>query len=243
MPNRIIREGWLDSERVNQLDAKGESFFLRLCLRADDFGRFTANPQLLKSSLFPLRDDARNADMTRQLAACEKAGLLRCYSVENKRYLEIVDFRQQRRAVASKFPDPPDGVQTTSERVARAQHKRSTCVADAQHMHTKAESYSESNAKAESESGAPAGAGTPSVEIPPVSLETLMANSAQLGIPPETARLWWLDMDGAGWLDAKSRPIRNWQSALKGWHTRFQSNEAKNGRRGAQKTGIAHKDY
>ena len=85
MPSRVIRDGWVESERIDHLDVHGERFFLRLCLRADDYGRYHAHPALLKSNLFPLKEDVRSTDIPRWLAACEKAGLLRCYEVDGKR--------------------------------------------------------------------------------------------------------------------------------------------------------------
>ncbi len=133
MPNRIIRDGLIESEAVNQLDAHAERFFFRLLLRADDYARYHANPLLLKSNLFPLRDDVRSADITRWLAACEKAGLVRCYSASDKPYLEIPKFGQRARADQSKFPEPPaepstallPGMalsETTGKRTAHARH-------------------------------------------------------------------------------------------------------------------------
>jgi hypothetical protein len=107
MPTRLIREGWLESEKINMLDASAERFFLRLCLRADDFGRYHANPILLKSSLFPLIEAVRSTDIPRWLAACEKAGLLRCYSHDGKQFIEIRKFGQRARSQVSKFPNPP----------------------------------------------------------------------------------------------------------------------------------------
>jgi hypothetical protein len=98
MPSRVIREGWIESEAVDQLDANAERFFLRLCLRADDFGRYSANPQILKSSLFPLKTDIRSADMPRLTAACEKAGLLRCYEFANKRFVKSQFDQRMRQA-------------------------------------------------------------------------------------------------------------------------------------------------
>lgn len=107
MPNRIIREGWIESPRVDQLDANAERFFLRLCLRADDFGRYHALPQLLRSNLYPLRDDVRVTEISRWLALCEKAGLVTCYQAEGKPYLVVHKFDQRMRAANSKFPSPP----------------------------------------------------------------------------------------------------------------------------------------
>lgn len=110
MPCRYIREEYLTSERVDLLDVREERFYFRLFLVVDDFGRFEANEKLLKSKVFPLKDDIRATDVTRWLAACEKAGLIRLYTVSGKRYLSIDRFAQTRancRSTKSKYPDPP----------------------------------------------------------------------------------------------------------------------------------------
>ena len=148
MPNRIIREGWLESERINELDASAERFFLRLCLRADDFGRFHANPLLLKSSLFPLRDDTRSTDIPRWIAACEKAGLLRCYEVEGKKFVEIAKFGQRTRAQVSKFPTPPSCDSHLSDiRPSNGSHLSDTGPSGDGHARTESESESEAEAE------------------------------------------------------------------------------------------------
>lgn len=136
MPNRIIREGWLESEPINTLGPAEEVFFLRLCLRADDFGRYHGNPTLLRSNLFPLRDDLRNTDIPRWLAACEKAGLIRCYEVAGKRYLEIQKFDQRTRARVSKFPAPPGWKPPDDGQMS------DTCQTDARHSRTETETES-----------------------------------------------------------------------------------------------------
>lgn len=108
MPSRIIREDYLTSEAVDKLTADEECFFVRLMLKADDHGRFSANLKLLKSALYPLKDGVRDTDIARKLAAAEQAGVVRCYEVDGKRYLVIPKFRQRSRSL-SKYPDPPDG--------------------------------------------------------------------------------------------------------------------------------------
>lgn len=106
MPNRIIREGYLDSPRVALLDAMAERFYFRMFLVVDDQGRIENRPELLKSWCFPVREDIRSADVTRWIAACEKAGLILAYEVNGRRYIELQEFRQRTRT-ASKCPDPP----------------------------------------------------------------------------------------------------------------------------------------
>jgi|GEM_PF-1033537 len=126
MPSRYIREGWIDSARIDQLDAKAETFFLRLCLKADDFGRYSANPVVLKNTLYPLKDDVRVTDSSRCLAACEKAGLVRCYETIKGPVLEIQDFKQRTRASESKYPSPDESLSDK-------------CPADARHLTAKNE--------------------------------------------------------------------------------------------------------
>jgi hypothetical protein len=108
MPNRVLRD-WTDSERVASLDVHAERFFVRLIMKADDFGRLTGNTKLLRPLLYPLLlNEIRDSDLQRLIAACVKAGLVRLYEVAGKQYLEIKDFRQRTRADESKFPAPPD---------------------------------------------------------------------------------------------------------------------------------------
>lgn len=107
MPNRIIREGILSSERVDKLSAEAEVFYRRLHSVVDDFGRYFAKPELIMSASFPLRPTRYNAQQIGLwLAECEKARLAVVYEIDGKTYLQLLDFRQQERAKASKFPAP-----------------------------------------------------------------------------------------------------------------------------------------
>jgi len=80
-------------------------FFTRLIMKADDFGRFHANPKLLASFLFPLK--AYDVGyIASALTECQRAGLFVIYVVDGKDYLEIKDFGQRLRNMRSKFPEP-----------------------------------------------------------------------------------------------------------------------------------------
>ena len=107
MPTRSIRD-YTDSDRVNQLSWQAEVFFVRLMLKADDFGRFHANPKLLKSALFPHRvDEIKDKHVIDWISECTAAGLIVCYTVKEKNYLYIKNFCQRLRLMQSKFPEPP----------------------------------------------------------------------------------------------------------------------------------------
>lgn len=107
MPIRMLRD-WTDSESVNSLSANAEVLFVRLIMKADDYGRFHGNVKLMRSLLFPLRDGIRDADMSRWMAECQKVGLLRVYQAADKPFIEIRNFGQRMRQSVKKFPDPVD---------------------------------------------------------------------------------------------------------------------------------------
>ena len=106
MPNRIIREAILTSERIAALDWASEVFYRRLLSIVDDYGRHEAGHQLLRAKCYPLQTDSvRVADIARWMAACQKSGLILVYGANGKQYLEVCGFDQQRRS-ASKCPAP-----------------------------------------------------------------------------------------------------------------------------------------
>lgn len=132
MPNRIIREGILTSDRVNSLDWEAEVFYRRLLSIVDDFGRYDARPAVLRANLYSLKLDSMKEDaVQRCLTSLAAAQLIILYSVDGKAFLEVTNFNQQVRSKRSRFPSPD-------------KHLHSICIADAQHMHTKTETESES---------------------------------------------------------------------------------------------------
>lgn len=108
MPTRLLRD-WTDSEAVNALSAEAERFFVRLIQKADDFGRYTGDPKLLRPYLFPLLlDSTREVSLERLIAECVKVRLVRRYVVGGKPYLVIEKFGQRVRADQSRYPAPPE---------------------------------------------------------------------------------------------------------------------------------------
>lgn len=106
MANRILRD-WTDSENVDKLSFQAEVLFTRLFMKADDYGCFHANPKLVKAAVFPLKD-IREADISRWLDECQKAGLIAFYNEGGKKYLCIRNFGQRLRAMKRRFPEPAD---------------------------------------------------------------------------------------------------------------------------------------
>jgi hypothetical protein len=139
MPNRILRDGILSSERVNQIanNPATEVFYRRLHSVADDYGRYSGDPRILRVACYPLMlDSVCDADVLHWLDECATAGLLVLYKVDRKPYLEIVDFKQTLRIKRSKYPAP-------------AEQTHDTCTASAPHMHNICVPESESESESE----------------------------------------------------------------------------------------------
>ena len=110
MPTRLIREGILTSDRVDRLDAAEEVFYRRLMSKVDDHGLFDGRTSVLRASLFPLRlDRVREADISRWLAACQKAGLIVLYEAEGKQLLCLLKTGWEKRS-KPKYPLPPENI-------------------------------------------------------------------------------------------------------------------------------------
>jgi len=108
MPNRVLRD-WTASEKMDQLSADAEVFFTRLIMKADDFGIYLGNPKLLKSALYPLRDNIKDDFIIKCIAELCGANLVIYYEVDGKKYVKIHDYGQRLRQMKSKFPEPSDG--------------------------------------------------------------------------------------------------------------------------------------
>lgn len=104
-----ILRNYCDSTAVNKLTDAEEVLFVRILQHADDHGRFHANPPLLKAALFPLKANKRVTDIALQLAACERAGVLRCYvDAQGRQLLQVAKWRDAKKYKRSLYP-PPEG--------------------------------------------------------------------------------------------------------------------------------------
>jgi hypothetical protein len=154
MPNRILREGIIESERVNALSCGAEILYRRLMSKVDDYGRFHANPALILAACYPLQlDRVSPSHVSQWLAECgqlpadvsDSLPLVTLYEANGKRYLQINGFHQRTRS-ESRFPPPivrearsNDGQVTDICTLARAGVEKTAAEAK-----TAAETYSDS---------------------------------------------------------------------------------------------------
>jgi hypothetical protein len=104
MPSRVLREGILTSSAVNSLSPQGEVFYRRLMSVVDDWGLYDGRLGVIRAACYSLQlDRIREADISRLIAECEKAGLIVLYKVHDKPYLWMPRTHNQRRS-KPKFP-------------------------------------------------------------------------------------------------------------------------------------------
>jgi len=117
MPNRVIREGFLDSEAIHALSDAAECFFHRLMLAADDAGRMDGRVEILRARLFPLDLSRRASDVEKMLFECVKEGLVIPYVWDGKRFLQISRWQRCSPAMTAKYPDDGGGYKITFAKV------------------------------------------------------------------------------------------------------------------------------
>jgi hypothetical protein len=104
----MLRDGILTSDRVNALSWPAEVFYRRLMSVVDDYGRFDGRAVILRARCYPLKlDKVSEPDASSWIAECERAGLVRCYAVSEKPYIQVLDFNQRTYGSGSKYPHPP----------------------------------------------------------------------------------------------------------------------------------------
>ncbi len=108
MPNRLLKEGIVDSDRIDRLTPEAEVFYYRLLVVADDLGRMDARPAILRARCFPLKESLSAEKISKWLEAIWEAGLIGRYDDCGKPYIQILEWEQRVRS-NGKYPTPDDG--------------------------------------------------------------------------------------------------------------------------------------
>lgn len=216
----MIREGFLDSEKVAALSWRTECFFHRLLLVADDYGLFDARPTVLRTRLFPLHlDKVSNQDIQDCLHETEEAGLVRAYCVGGKDYVQIINFGQRRQS-KPKFP-LPDGDSRKSTAYTETETETET--------ETKSKTYTETKTLSVSQGVE---------QFPRNAEEVRLFMAAQLIVPKgeelkRCAESFFDDFSARGWRDSKGIPLANWQPAARKYARSWATNNVQHGRQGS----------
>lgn len=108
MPNRILKESIRTSKKVNGLSDFQFRVWAYLITYVDDYGRGSADPELLNGICFPRRKGITEAQLKKALADLANTGMIHLYDVDGEPFFCFPnwDKHQQVRAKKSKFPAP-----------------------------------------------------------------------------------------------------------------------------------------
>ena len=200
MPNRILKESICASEDLNALTPGAEILFYRLMVKADDFGAFYGNPQLVKNACFPLKTDKdlKEAQVARWLTELSETGLIIWYTAEDGRsYLQLTGWakHQQQRAKTSKFP-------LFDSNCKQMIADDSKCLQMSSKTRTKTKTYSYSGTR---------------TAHPSREEVREYVKERKSSVDPDRFFDFY---ETGGWKDSKGKPVVNWKQKLISWEQR-----------------------
>lgn len=194
MPNRIIKESIRTSRSVNGLTDFQFRLWTYLITYVDDYGRGSADPELLKGFVFPRRKSVTESTIAKGLTDLAATGLIHLYTVDGDSYLCFPTWTEHQRIQnkKSRFPAP----ETDSSPSVTVGHGESP-----------PESESNPNPNPKEREGA--------ARFTPPTVEEVRdyCQSRKNGIDPEK----FIDFyTSKGWYIGKNK-MKDWKSAVRTW--------------------------
>lgn len=111
MPNRIIKDSIRTSKSVNTMSDFQFRLWVYLLTYVDDYGRGSADPELLKGFVFPRRKGVTEATIEKSLQELANIGSILLYDVDGESYFCFPNWADHQRIQTkkSRFPSPDDG--------------------------------------------------------------------------------------------------------------------------------------
>jgi len=110
MPQRFLRPQIRQSKRWNRVGLLEQSLYVRLLTLVDDYARYEADPELIRSEAFPYGDELGNSYPVQTIEASLRTladkDLVLLYEKDGVKYLQLTRWKERPRT-ASKYPSPP----------------------------------------------------------------------------------------------------------------------------------------
>ena len=87
--NRVI----ILSRKINAISEGAENLYYRLLVISDDYGRFHADPEIIKGQIYTLRK-IKISTIKQRLQELDDIKLIKIYNSNGEKYLEIVNFEK-----------------------------------------------------------------------------------------------------------------------------------------------------
>ena len=109
MPNRIIKESIRTSRSIGALSDFDFRLWVYLITYVDDYGRGSADPELLKGVVYTRRKSVTEGQIYEGIGRLANAGMVNLYEVGGEPYLYFPNWASHQRIQTkkSRFPEPP----------------------------------------------------------------------------------------------------------------------------------------
>lgn len=172
MPNRIIKESLLISDKIAALSDFEFRLWIGLIVSVDDAGRGDARPAILKGRVFPLRERISLKDIERAIHGLAAKGCVSLYEVDGKPYFWFPTWARHQRirnGIIPKYPAPPENLDFAGSPQVAATRRDFPPESESESK-SKSKSKSESKSESETEANAscaePLCASTPAILLP-----------------------------------------------------------------------------
>lgn len=202
MPNRILKDSICTSEEINNLKPNEEVFFYRLLVSCDDYGRFDGRTSIIKSRLYPLKENIKNKDIEKLLISLINQNLIFMYKHNDAAYIQVSKWEkhQQIRNHKSKYPSPNDeNSNLISIDINGNQKISDVTVIQSNPI------QSESNAVCEK---------TKKFIAPTIEEIKAYCIERKNNVNPER---FLYHYETNGWVQGKDKPIKDWKACVRTW--------------------------
>lgn len=216
MGNRMLKESIRTSKSVNQLTDFQFRLWVHLITYVDDYGRGSADPELLKGFVFPRRKSVTEATIGKALTDLATIGMIHLYEVDGESYFCFPTWCEHQRIQTkkSRFPSPEEGHSIPPESVEIHGESRWITVDHGESPpETETKPKPNTKPKPKEKEGAQA-------RFTPPTVEEASAYFVELGEPACKGQRFVDHYTSVGWKVGSGKPMKDWHASVRNWIAR-----------------------
>ena len=214
MGSRVIKDTIKTSRHVNALSDFQFRVWIHLILSADDYGRGSADPELVKCRAFPRRKGITEKQLADALHVLANTGMVNLYEVDGEPYFYFPKWgeHQRVRTKVSKFPDP-NGENAVAADCGELPQIAADCGLNPESRIQNTEVEKERNKRK---------------KAPPTRDEVReYAESRNSPVDPDRFFDFYTADPDRAWIDSNGKPVKNWRQKFITWEGREAEHGAK----------------
>ena len=204
MGSRVIKDTIKTSRNVNALSDFQFRVWIHLILSADDYGRGSADPELVKNLAFPRRKGITEKQLSDALHVLANIGMVNLYEVDGEPFFYFPKWSEHQRVrnKVSKFPDP-DGENAVAADCGELPQIAADCGLNPESRIQNTEVEKERSIRKKA----------------PPTREEVREYAESRNSPVDPDRFFDFYSEG-GWKDGNGKPVLNWRQKLITWERR-----------------------